>query len=231
MRKGLTDLPQRWRSLLTLPDDQLAGDTVERPTRAPRESRQVSNVKEVQLPDKLILLQHELAGQPQVCLAHAALIVLIRREQALTYALQSYFRLWDNHEALLLDKLSFRWLVSAADTLVDHGRSPEERATAFAAVLFANTIKLYETERYFSLNIDPNAAGLDGPPPQFDLDGIKYFNVAKGDTVGNMFQRKARLVGDLGLSGKILDQVMTRANRLDTVYARFRARHIGRYSW
>ena len=231
MRDGLADLPQRWRSLLTLPDNQLAGDIVERPDRSPRETPKDANLKEVHLPDKLIFLQQEFQGQPQLCLAHAALIVLIRRGQALAYALHCYFRLWDRHEALLLDRLSLRWLISAADTLVDHGRTPAERATAFAAVLFANTIKLYETERYFSLNIDPKAADLDGPPPRFDLDGIKYFNVAKGDTVGNMFQRKARLVGDLGLAGKILDQVMMRANRIDTVYARFSALHTGGHSW
>lgn len=232
MRNSLDDLPKRLRELLALSDADLATQSVPEPGREPRDQAQSARQHEVRLPDKLVLLQRELQGEPMASLAHAALVVLIRREVALPDALVRYFRLWQSHEALLLEKLNLRWLVSAADTLVDHGRSPQEKAMAYATVLFVNTIKLYETERVFSLRLDPKQADHEGPQPHFDMDGVTAFRVAKGDTVGNMFQRKNRLMGDMGLAGKLLDQAMQRVNRLDTVYARFRKFHTSKaHAW
>ncbi len=231
MRETLDDLPPRWRVLFRLSDADLASRPVIPHDRPSQEAAEAQKPHEQRLPAKLSDLEHELRGQPMANLVHAALIVLIRRQITLDAALSAYFRLWQAHEAMLLKGLSLRWLISAADTLVDHGRTPQERATAYATVLFVNTIKLYETERVFSLNIDPKEADLTGPQPQFGMDGITTFNVAKGDTVGNMYQRGRALTQEMGLSGKILDQAMARVNQLDTVFARFRKFHKGKHGW
>ena len=57
----------------------------------------------------------------------------------------------------LLHELSLRWLVSACDTLIDHGETPLQRAVALSGSLLANTMKLAETERLRS-----RAAADDG---------------------------------------------------------------------
>ena len=66
-------------------------------------------------------------------------------------------RCGDEAGHVLARQLSLRWLVSAADTFVDHPRDPSEQAAALAATLAAGAVKLSETER------------LDGPedaPPR-----------------------------------------------------------------
>lgn len=229
---GFEDLPLRWRTLLTTPDEALAQDTVPVPKRPLKTQDPLPRNMRFILSDHLIILQRELAGLPQVVLAHAALVVLIRRETALEAALDRYFALWDRHEAVLLASLSLRWLVSAADTFADHGRSAAERATGLATALFANTIKLYETERVFSLNLDPTEADYRAQTPQFDLGGMVPFNVQRGDTVGNMFDRKDRVIAGLGVSGRVLDEVTTRCANLETVYSRFRKLHVSKgHKW
>lgn len=224
-------LPPRWRRLLDHSDDDLANTIVTDPVRQMKSSAAEVKSGHHALADHLIKLEKDHIDRPLATLQHAALVVLIRRELALDAALQRYFDLWDRHRALLLQRLSLRWLVSAADTLADHGRDPAERATGFAVTLFVNTIKLYETERMYQATDqtpDMESAGL----PTFDLDGIVGFRVERGDTVGNMYKRKDRVVRDLGLSGQMLDEVMRRVNEVETVYARFRSLHKSKlHSW
>ena len=229
---AFADLPRRWRLLLEDGDEVLATTLVNEPRRALKVEIPAGGTERHTLADQLIVLERDHVGRPLATLCHAALIVLIRREIALDAALDRFFALWDHHEALLLASLSFRWLVSAADTLVDHGRSPAERGTAFGVVLFANTLKLYETERVFSQSLDPSEADLERQTPGYSLDGIVPFRVQRGDTIGNMVKRKDRLIGDLGLAGRLLDQAMQRANAVDTVYSRFRKLHKSRtHAW
>ena len=150
--------------------------------------------------------------------------MLIRREIELDAVLHRYFTLWDRHGPLLLQRLSLRWLVSAADTLADHGRDAAERAAGLAVALLVNTIKLYETERMYYAS-DQSPEGETAGLPTFNLDGIVGFHIQRGDTVGNMYKRAGKVVPDLGLSGQILDEVMRRVNQVETVYARFRSQH------
>ena len=162
---AFADLPRRWRLLLEDGDEVLATTLVKEPRRALKVEIPAGGTERHTLADQLIVLERDHVGRPLATLCHAALIVLIRREIVLDAALDRFFALWDHHEALLLASLSFRWLVSAADTLVDHGRSPAERGTAFGVVLFANTLKLYETERVFSQSLDPSEADLERQTP------------------------------------------------------------------
>ena len=84
---GFEDLPLRWRTLLTTPDEALAQDTVPVPKRPLKTQEPLPRNMRFILSDHLIILQREMAGLPQVVLAHAALVVLIRRETALQAAL------------------------------------------------------------------------------------------------------------------------------------------------
>ena len=222
---AFADLPKRWCVLLEMRDEALANTSVAWPKRAMKPSAAAAKAGHYILGDHLIALEQEHFDRPLATLCHAALIVLIRREIALDAAVPRYFALWDRFQPLLTQHLSLRWLVSAADTFADHGRTPTERALGLAAALFANTIKLYETERVFGLSVDLAAQDLDRLVPKFSLDGITPFKVARGDTIGNMFKRKDRVVQDLGVAGRLLDEVIRRANTVDTVYARFGKLH------
>ena len=218
------ELPPRWRNLLDQDDDSLATSLVIEPDRDMKSRPLGKNHRHV-LSDQLILLEHDHVGRPLVTLSHAALIVLIRRELVLASALDRYYALWDHHCPLLLERLSLRWLVSAADTFADHGRTPADRSTGFAAALFANTIKLYETEYVYLVGGDMTEQDSDDLEPRFNLDGIIPFRVERGDTVGNLFKRKDRVIRDLGVPGQVLNEIMRRVNTLNTVYSRFRKMH------
>lgn len=229
---GFDGLPKRWQVLLATSDAALASDTVSAPKRqvgvygdAPANGR-------LALPDHFLRLKKDHAGRPLATLQHAALVVLIRRKLHLSPALDRFFHLWQHHEALLLNSLSLRWLVSAADTFADHGRSPAERAYGLSASLFVNTIKFYETERAISMQLDPTAADLAIQTPQFDLDGIVPYGVVSGDTAANLMRRVTFGTQGQGPAGNLLAEVVARANRLETVYARFRKLHKpGRNAW
>ena len=209
----------------------MASTVVTEPDRELRHPEVRTAARRFPLPDHLILLQRDQVGRPMAALQHAALVVLIRREIALDAALARYFELWETHTDLLLTGLSLRWLISAADSFADHGRTDGERAAGFAASLFANTIKLYETERHYLMDIPVTDGNLEDNVPPFDLDGITAFRPS-GDSIGNLFKRKDRVVEPLGAAGRILSRVMQRAGEIDTVYARMRDFHTGKnHKW
>ena len=228
---GFVGLPKRWQRLVSLDDATLAATMVPPPERKVQHPEKRTQAGRHPLPDHLIGLQSEHMGRPMATLCHAALIVLIRREIALEDALTRYFALWDSHADTLLAGLTLRWLVSAADTFADHGRTEADRVAGLAAALFVNTIKLYETERHYLMDIPFTEEIRDDTTKPFDLDGIVPFQ-QRGDTVGNMFKRKDRVVQNLGGSGRILSTVVQRAGELDTVYTRMRAIHTGKgHKW
>jgi hypothetical protein len=228
---GFVDLPMRWRRLLSLDDTTLTTAMVLPPERKLRHPELGTRAGRNPLPDHLVMLERDHVGRPMATLCHAALIVLIRRERGLEEALTRYFALWDSHADLLLAGLSLRWLVSAADTFADHGRTKAERMAGVAATMFVTTIKLYETERHYLMDIPFSEEIRDDTIKPFDLDGIVPFQ-QRGDAIANMIKRKDRVVQDLGASGRILSCVIGRASELDTVYSRMRDIHTGKgHKW
>ena len=225
------ELPKRWQQLLTMDDATLADVIVTAPDREMKRPAAAVAAGRHPLPDHLVKLEREHVDRPKATLCHAALVVLIRREMVLDAALTRYFALWEAQTDLLLSKLSLRWLVSAADTFADHGRTEADRVAGMAATLFVNTIKLYETERHYLMDIPATDENRDESMGPFDLDGITPFR-HRGDSIGNLFKRKDRVVQTLGVSGQILSRVMQRASELDTVYSRMRAIHTGKdHKW
>jgi len=231
-----SDLPKRWHLLLTADDDTLASTIIEKPQRPLRHEGPPPKGGRYSLPDHLTLLQGEHAGRPRTTLAHAALVVLIRRELAMDAALARFFTLWEAQEDLLLKHLSLRWLVSAADTFADYGRSDAERMAGLAVSLFVNTIKIYETERNFILDLREGDETEGKAVSNFDLDGVTPFRTTHGDALGNLYVRKQRVTkqigGAAGVAGRLLDTVMERVKSLDTAFSRFQEMHIGRgHKW
>ena len=95
-------------------------------------------------------LRKELIGQSELCLTHSKIIVLIRREFKIKHSFMLFEHLWQEEKKFLLKNLNTRWLISAAETFADHSKSDKERAMSIACSCLINTIKVYETERYFT---------------------------------------------------------------------------------
>lgn len=135
----------------------------------------------------------EFVDRPKLCLAHAALIVRIRREFALSQDLPVFMRLWENERDYLARNLDSRWLISACDTFADHG-DRFQRAAAIALVGWATMLKLSETERLLmvdtSYSEERKQAYLARHPLNIVLwDGVKAYATWKGDVMRNLLRR------------------------------------------
>ena len=174
------------------------------------------------LDEHLTMLEKEFSNSSMLEFYHVWLIVNIRREINLKHNIEKFFILWAEESDFLLKRLDSRWLVSASDTIIDCSCDDTEIATSMSVVLFANTIKLYETERLIlsSKKSDTLEAGL------IELfDGISAFRIGHGDMIFNMMERLAsKEVATV--SQKILMEILHRVHRFDTVYQRMANQHI-----
>ncbi|MCV2863858.1 hypothetical protein [Defluviimonas sp. WL0075] len=172
-------------------------------------------------------LRREFSGQPELVFHHARLIVLIRREFRLEETLAQFFALWRQEAAFLCGHLNLRWLISAADTLAEHGQD-SERAIAMMAALLANTVKVCESDRYIrgAETLEPIAARIE--KLQTDLvplfEGTSVFTVGTDDTLRNMYWRLEPFFAE-GVAGAILKTIYDRLQVNDTAFARLRALH------
>jgi hypothetical protein len=176
-------------------------------------------------------LRREFAGQSELLLYHAILMVLLRRRIDLETNLARTRMLWGSEAPFLVAKLDSRWLVSACDTIIDHWHEPEERALALAGTLFANTIKLYETERWAT-----GHAGMKLPfgQPRAERvalhDGMSAFMIGTGDMIGNLHKRMEAVTAASGIAAQIVGELVRRASAHDTIFKRLRDVHSNPHS-
>ena len=154
-----------------------------------------------------------------------ALTVALRRSINLESTRKLFLGLWKDYRRELTKELSLRWLVSAADSLVDHGESDVQKSIAMMAVGVANTIKLIETERRLydtipSFNYKKIVdACLVSQAPIFDQ--VSLFNPKSGDLMPNMWRRFNKITKLDAISGGILEEILKRLTVFDTTYKRF----------
>lgn len=183
------------------------------------------------LSEHLERLRGEFAGQAQLLLHHASLIVLIRREADVAGHYAQFRALWEAESTFLCRHLNLRWLVSACDTFIDHDANPLLRALMMQAVLLVNTVKLCESERFLQagdapLADQPCALHLLQTQRVALFDGLSAFTAGTDDTLRNMRWRLQDVcalhpLGALVL--EIFDRLQREPN--DNVYLRFRRRH------
>jgi hypothetical protein len=157
---------------------------------------------------------------------HAYLIVHIRRKIDLNWCVEQFNKLWGLECEFLCSQLKARWLVSACDTMIDYPTSLDNQALALAAVLFTNTIKLYETE---NLMLEDKKYTKTAPlPREYELfDSITPYAIGKGDMIKNMMTRIASIGHSDAPGYKILQELVRRAtHNNDTVYSRMLKRHL-----
>jgi len=169
--------------------------------------------------DHMNEIKSEFLGRSELLYAHAGLIVALRRRMYVEHFRPLFFRLWREEGPFLRENLSLRWLVSAADTLIDYGENSAQKALAMAVVLFVNTIKLHETERHIH-GLRNTDLDIVYSPSGFLFDGLTCFSISDGDMIQNMQRRARSLIEEDDIAGPLLDEVMRRISSAPTVFRR-----------
>jgi hypothetical protein len=180
------------------------------------------------LTEHLLLMSREFSGKSQLEFFHAATVVFIRRRLNLPETADRFWRMWRAEGDFLASRLDSRWLVSACDTIIDTANDQGERALAIAGTLYANTMKLYETERLAlgTRHLGPENYDTGTGDARHELfDGVTAFNLGRGDMIAKLMRRLDRKVNRNRVAGRILVELIGRAHRSDTVYSRFAAAH------
>ena len=137
-------------------------------------------------------LQLEFIGQSELLFYHTLLIVLLRRGYQPEQTFTLFELLWQTHNGYFFEKLSLRWLVSAADTFIDFSESPLRRAILMNVVSVINTLKIYETQRFLltdnQVPIPPKVNALYAKH-QVLYDGLTFFRLGSDDTLEQMRRR------------------------------------------
>jgi len=174
-------------------------------------------------------LKKEFVGDSELVYYHAKLIVLIRREVNLQKNIKLFNVLWAQEFSFLIEFLNTRWLVAAADTFADHSHDAEDKAYSLACSCLINTIKLNETERFLQKvgsAVDDNTRYEKLNTERVGLfDGVSAFAVGTDDTLRNMRWRIDANSSD-SLVYKIFLEIFKRLQEEETIYKRFRDRHI-----
>ena len=111
----------------------------------------------------LLNLRSEFNGKTELDYYHAELIVFLRRGINCKDTFKKLSNLWNSESDYLIKNLNTRWLISAADSFVDHDTNSLSRAYAFSAITLVNSCKLCETERFVSdtVNAEYNPTKLE----------------------------------------------------------------------
>ena len=173
-------------------------------------------------------LRGEFSGQSELNYYHAQLSVLIRREYQVAKTYGQFLDLWTHEAHSLCQSLNLRWLVSAADTFAEHGRTLEHSSAGMLASVLINTIKIYETERVITAteSCTPKDELIEKIQSQMVplFGGMSCFTIGTDDTLRNMRWRLEPFF-DHGPPGAILKTIFDRLQVSDSAYARLRHRH------
>lgn len=173
-------------------------------------------------------LRKEFSGQPELLWHHASLIVLIRREFKVKEVYKHFTQLWSEESEFLCENLNIRWLVSAAETFLDHDHNADVRAAAMMVTLFVNCIKLQESERYIcnTAEAKPELKRIQHLKNELVpiFEGMSCFTVGTDDTLRNLKWRLEIYFGVVP-TGEILKTVWDRCQKHNTVFSRMRMMH------
>jgi hypothetical protein len=173
----------------------------------------------------LKMIATEFSGRPLVEYYVIGLTVLMRRGIEVEASLKQFEMAWEIHQAALLQGLSSRWLISTCDTILDFFTDATELAAAARCVLFGNTVKLYETERFaLSCNSTQYMRMEFKNYPLYD--GVVAFLIGRGDdAIRNLKRRLDNFKTgqrSLCLASKIMLELLSRAEDHDTVFRRLK---------
>ena len=192
------------------------------------ESKSYTHGSENDLQEHLNNLRKEFHGATELEYYHAKLNVLLRRGFQTDETFRKFTELWYAEHDFLIQHLNTRWLISAADSFIDHHPDPLTRAYAFNAVTLINTCKVYESERFACNNQtaspDPKQieALQNGRTPFFD--GTSAFVIGTDDTLRNMHWRLDSMQENIP-TFLILKELFRRVNTHETAFKRMKDQH------
>lgn len=99
---------------------------------------------------KMLELQEQFEGQPEIFLLHAMLISILRRRDPPPQALPLFFRIWQEEGTELANALPVRWLISSATTFAEIGQNSAQRACGMGLSVLFDMMKLHDSERRLS---------------------------------------------------------------------------------
>lgn len=192
------------------------------------EKTEYTHGSENDLKSHLANLRNEFNGKSELEYYHAELNVFLRRGIDPKVTFSKLSNLWETESDFLIENLNTRWLISAADSFIDHDANPLSRAYAFSAICLVNSCKLCETERFAS-----NSKNIEYDPNKLEqlkkeriplFDGTSAFTIGACDTLRNMRWRLDALKEPLPCY-QILREIFNRINNFETVYSRMSKQH------
>ena len=143
---------------------------------------------------KMLELQEQFEGQPEIFLLHAMLISVSRRNDPPAQALPLFFRMWEEEGDRLAQSLPVRWLISSATTFAEIGQNGTQRACGMGLSVMFDMMKLHDSERRLSGHM-PDAPfrrrkAVKRTPLPFKLTGYSFKN---GDLDMNLLARLWKL--------------------------------------
>jgi hypothetical protein len=118
------------------------------------------------------------------------LIVALRRQQNTEANWTLFKNFIENNINIICKEFDTRWLVSIADTYIDHGNAIEKRNAMYIS-LIANFEKIWAT-KLLMFDIELNSLKLKRLKQNAIVplwDGMYSFNINRGDMVNNLFDR------------------------------------------
>jgi hypothetical protein len=181
------------------------------------------------LDEHFVALRDEFIGQSELCLTHAKIIVLIRRNFREKNHFAILEKLGEEEKDYLLKNLNIRWLISATDTFADFSDDDTIKGLSIACSCLLNTVKIQESEHFitnFDSYVDDNEKmiRLDNEERIPLFDGMSVFKAGTDDTLRNMRWRIDK-AAKINVAGEILLEVFLRLQEHDTIFKRLKDRH------
>jgi hypothetical protein len=153
----------------------------------------------------------EFAGLPALFLLHGVTIAHLRKRRWPRHAPALFRKMWEDQADCLL-RLPARWLISAAITFGEHGKTESERTLGREFNILFSLMKLYEFERLRSGTApeEPFPAGRrhPGPLPM----GMEPFSLASGGLDINLLAPLWQRAADEPVLGPLALMLMERLN-------------------
>lgn len=166
-------------------------------------------------------LQLEFIGQSELCFYHTVLIVLLRRGYEVNYTFKTFDALWQSQSDYFFDRLSLRWLISAADSFIDFSPNALRRAILMNVVSLINTLKIYETQLFLVTdNLLPLAPKIDAlySKHQGLYEGLTFFRLGSDDTLAQMRTRYERFVKQDEFATRFLLVIFARLHKMPSAF-------------
>ena len=164
--------------------DIIPGDQSNRKTNLNRLSDVDQNIQAV---------RSEFIGMPEVCHQLATQIIHLRRDPSSATHSATFYRLWMLYEAVFLEHLNVRWLISVCDTLVDTA-TPHQSAVAMNIVQCINRCNLDVTLLLNAVNGTLDRTKLSQELKVKTWGGMINADVPTGDMLHNMMMRLESVV-------------------------------------